>query len=65
MLGTTQDGEVFVFAQNRVNNGTPTEPAYGELAGVSFSADGRTMYFNIYDPGITFAVTGPWNRRHD
>jgi len=65
MLGTTQDGEVFVFAQNRVNNGTATEPAYGELAGVSFSADGSTMYFNIYDPGITFAVTGPWNRRHD
>ncbi len=30
-----------------------------------FSADGSTMYFNIYDPGITFAVTGPWNRRHD
>ena len=36
-----------------------------ELAGVGFSADGRTMFFNIYDPGITFAVTGPWNRRHD
>ncbi|HEY0618543.1 MAG TPA: hypothetical protein VGD15_13180, partial [Kribbella sp.] len=26
-------------------------------------ADGRTMFFNIYSPGITFAVSGPWRRR--
>jgi uncharacterized protein len=63
MLGTTEDGEVFKFAKNRVNTGTAEAPAYGELAGVGFSADGRTMFFNIYDPGITFAVTGPWRRR--
>jgi secreted PhoX family phosphatase len=48
-----------------VNNGTPEEPAYGELAGVGFSTDGKTMFFNVYEPGTTFAVTGPWNRRHD
>jgi uncharacterized protein len=65
MLGTTRHGEVFHFARNRVNLGTPEEPSYGELSGVGFSADGRTMFFNIYEPGITFAVTGPWNRRHD
>ncbi len=65
MLGTTSDGDVFIFAKNRVNNGTETEPAYGELAGVTFSADGEIMFFNVYDPGITFAVTGPWNRRRD
>jgi secreted PhoX family phosphatase len=63
MLGTTEDGEVFVFAKNRVNTGTPEDPSYGELAGAGFSADGRTMFFNIYNPGITYAVTGPWNRR--
>jgi secreted PhoX family phosphatase len=63
MLGTTEDGEVFVFAKNRVNNGTPDKPEYGELAGAGFSADGRTMFFNIYTPGITFAITGPWRRR--
>lgn len=65
MLGTTRDGEVFHFARNRVNNGTPEEPSYGELAGVGFSADGETMFFNVYDPGMTFAVTGPWDRRRD
>lgn len=63
MLGTTENGEVFVFAKNRVNNGTPDKPEYGELAGAGFSADGRTMFFNIYAPGITYAVTGPWRRR--
>jgi secreted PhoX family phosphatase len=63
MLGTTEDGEVFVFAKNRVNNGTPDKPEYGELAGAGFSADGHTMFFNIYTPGITFAITGPWRRR--
>jgi secreted PhoX family phosphatase len=54
---------VFKFARNRVNIGTPEEPEYGELAGAGFSADGRTMFFNVYNPGITYAVTGPWRRR--
>lgn len=63
ILGTTEDGEVFKFARNRVNNGTPEAPEYGELAGAGFSADGRTMFFNVYTPGITYAITGPWRRR--
>ncbi|MDX6281710.1 MAG: uncharacterized protein QOH03_2781 [Kribbellaceae bacterium] len=36
---------------------------YGELSGAGFSADGRTRFFNIYTPGITYAITGPWRRR--
>ncbi|TDU86923.1 hypothetical protein EV138_0440 [Kribbella voronezhensis] len=63
ILGTTEDGQVFKFARNAVNNGTPEAPEYGELAGVGFSADGRTMFFNVYTPGITYAITGPWRRR--
>ncbi|GAA0615609.1 DUF839 domain-containing protein [Kribbella sandramycini] len=63
ILGTTEDGEVFKFAKNTVNIGTPEEPEYGELTGVGFSADGRTMFFNVYNPGITYAITGPWRRR--
>ncbi|MFC0629282.1 alkaline phosphatase PhoX [Kribbella deserti] len=63
ILGTTEDGEVFKFAKNRVNIGTPEEPEFGELAGAGFSADGRTMFFNVYNPGITYAITGPWRRR--
>jgi uncharacterized protein len=60
MLGTTADGEPFVFARNRQVT-TPGET--GELSGVSFSPDGEVMYFNVYDPGTTFAVTGPWHRQ--
>jgi uncharacterized protein len=60
MIGTTEDGEPFVFARNRQQT-TPGET--GELSGVSFSPDGRVMYFNVYDPGTTFAVSGPWRRQ--
>ena len=31
-----------------------------EWAGVCFSADGQWMFANLYRPGITFAITGPW-----
>jgi uncharacterized protein len=60
MIGTTAAGEPFPFARNRQVT-TPGET--GELSGVSFSPDGKVMYFNVYDPGTTFAVTGPWRRQ--
>ena len=63
LLGTTSDGDVFTFARNRQNLGTPEEPSYGEFAGVTFSADGKTLYANCYNPGTTFAITGPWRRQ--
>ena len=31
-----------------------------EWAGVCFSNDGQWMFANLYNPGITFAITGPW-----
>jgi len=31
-----------------------------EWAGVCFSADGQWMFANLYNPGISFAITGPW-----
>lgn len=60
MIGTTADGEPFTFARNRqvLDSGST-----GELAGVSFSPDGKVMFFNVYNPGTTFAVTGPWRRQ--
>ncbi len=60
MIGTTAEGEPFVFARNRQHT-APGET--GELSGVSFSRDGKVMFFNVYDPGTTFAVTGPWRRQ--
>lgn len=64
LLAVTDSGEVFAVARNRQNLGTPEEPKFGEFAGVTFSADGRTLYANCYEPGTTFAITGPWRRQH-
>ena len=27
-----------------------------------FSPDGRVLFVNLYTPGITLAITGPWAR---
>ncbi|MDX2692389.1 PhoX family protein [Streptomyces ipomoeae] len=62
VFGVTRGGEVYAMARNAQNIGTPTEPEWGEFAGVTFSPDGNTMYVNCYTPGTTFAVTGPWRR---
>jgi len=32
-----------------------------EWAGVCFSKDGKWMFANIFNPGITVAITGPWH----
>ncbi|UUU25582.1 PhoX family protein [Streptomyces sp. DSM 40750] len=62
VYGVTRQGHVYAMARNAQNIGTPTEPEWGEFAGVTFSPDGDTMYVNCYAPGTTFAVTGPWRR---
>jgi secreted PhoX family phosphatase len=31
-----------------------------EFAGATFSADGQTLFANIYSPGLTLAIFGPW-----
>jgi hypothetical protein len=52
LIGITPKGQTYTFALNAKNN--------SEFAGVCFSPDGRTMFVNIYDPGITLAVWGNW-----
>ena len=32
-----------------------------EWCGATFSPDGKWLFANIQTPGITFAITGPWN----
>ena len=34
-----------------------------EFAGACFSPDGRTLFVNSQNPGITFAIWGPWAKR--
>ncbi|MET7641046.1 alkaline phosphatase PhoX [Streptomyces sp. NPDC005438] len=61
VFGLTRHGDVYPMARNRQDVGEDGEPAWGEFAGVTFSPDQRTMYVNVYDPGTTFAITGPWH----
>lgn len=54
ICGVTPKGEIYRFAHNALNG--------KEFAGICFSPDNQTMFLNIYDPGITFAIWGPWAR---
>lgn len=54
LVGINQKGECYHFARNAINN--------SEFAGVCFSPDGQIMFVNIYNPGITLAIWGDWNR---
>lgn len=55
LKGVTPDGRTYVIGRN-----VHTDRA--ELAGACFSPDGSTMFVNIYAPGMTLAITGPWAR---
>ena len=52
MVRVSPTGEVERFAMHR---GT-----FSELAGVCASPDGSTLFVNIQGPGMTMAITGPW-----
>lgn len=54
--GVNREGRMFTLAKNSLNA--------SEFAGACFSPDGGTMYVNIQNPGITFAITGPFGREN-
>ena len=63
--GLTVDGLIFPFARNNVVLAGEKNEIEGdfrdrEFAGVTYSPDGRWLFFNVQTPGISFAVTGPW-----
>ena len=67
IAGLSGQGELFAFCQTNpkldvVHAGHDLRrTALGsEWAGACFSADGQWMFVNLYNPGITFAITGPW-----
>lgn len=51
----TPGGAVLDLARN-------AHPDQAEFCGACFSPDGRTMFVNVQNPGITYAVSGPWER---
>ncbi|MFQ4145159.1 alkaline phosphatase PhoX [Chlorogloeopsis sp. ULAP02] len=54
VVGVNKKGELYQFAKNVISD--------AEFAGGCFSPDGRTFFVNIYNPGITCAIWGPWER---
>lgn len=53
VLGVTPKGKVYKIARNQLNR--------SEFAGSCFSPDGSTLFVNIQKPGLTLAITGPWD----
>lgn len=51
LRGVTPAGELYTLARLRIQT---------ELAGACFSPDGSTLFVNIFSPGKTLAITGPW-----
>ena len=68
--GLTTEGEIFKLVKNSAvldedyNEFVPADDYSGsEFAGSVFSPDGKWLFLNIQNPGITFAMTGPWGQK--
>jgi secreted PhoX family phosphatase len=51
MVGVTPQGACYTFSHSHLKS---------EFAGACFSPDGSTLFVNSQGPGLTFAITGPW-----
>ena len=67
LYAMSQAAEVFPFAeQNVVLDGSAKARGFrgdfrsAEWAGACFSPDGRWLFANVYSPGFSVAITGPW-----
>ena len=58
--GVMPDGRIYTLARNPQPH--DADETNNEWAGVCFSPDGSTMFVNLYSPGATVAITGPWER---
>ncbi|MHA4895879.1 alkaline phosphatase PhoX [Pedobacter sp. PWIIR3] len=56
IIGITPQGKTYVIAKN-------IGYRESEFAGPVFSPSGNTLFINIQSPGLTLAITGPWNKR--
>ncbi len=54
LRGVNEEGQIFDFGRNDLNG--------SEFAGATYSPDGDTLFVNIQSPGITFAITGPFEK---
>jgi secreted PhoX family phosphatase len=54
LLAVDERANVRPFARNRMSG--------SEFTGVSFAPDGQTLFANIQDEGLCFAITGPFQK---
>ena len=54
LVGITPRGEVYHLAHNASGD--------SEFAGATFSPDGSILFVNVQYPGVTVAITGPWDK---
>lgn len=61
----TADGKLFPFAANNMVlsglHGHSGDYRNSEWCGATFSRDGEWLFVNLQKPGVTFAITGPWD----
>ena len=62
VLSSVPGGPTYAIARNQLNIGTPAAPEFSEFTGPTFSSDGKVLFVNIQTPGITLAITGPWEK---
>jgi hypothetical protein len=74
LMGLTSRGEIFIFAKNNYEVDADTLRRVGkapehagdrrasEFCGACFDATGKFLFVNAQDPGITYAITGPWQQ---
>jgi uncharacterized protein len=73
LLGLSPAGEAFIFAKNNIRLDAAAIGSAGKLVapgdytgrefcGACFDPTGRVLFANVQIPGITFAITGPWQR---
>jgi secreted PhoX family phosphatase len=59
LKAVTPEGKVYTVGR-QAQTGDTDVSSNAELAGVCFSPDGSTLFLNVYWPGLTLAITGPW-----
>lgn len=72
LMGLTHKGEIFIFAKNNYEVDAESLVRAGksaahvgnmrdsEFCGACFDATGKFLFVNAQEPGITYAITGPW-----
>ncbi len=73
LIGINADGDSYPFAKNNISMELedlvgagkrvfPGDYQAEEWAGACFDPDGGVLFVSIQNPGITFAIWGPWER---